>query len=68
MNTIVEDPQSLSDGSSVRSWIPDRSLSAMSTSPIQTGLSSASKDWLSFLFMTLGKAISCNVFFKISTY
>jgi len=55
MNVIVEDPQSLSDGSlSERSWIPDRSLTAMSTSPNETGLSSASKDWLSFLFMTLG--------------
>jgi len=52
MNTIVEDPQSLSDGSSSeRSWFPDRSLS---TTPNQIGLSSTSKDLLSFLFMTLG--------------
>ena len=67
MNTIVEDPQSLSDESlSDRSWILDRSLSSMSASPNQSGLSSASKDWLSFLFMTLGKAISCNVFFFLA--
>jgi len=53
---VVEDPQSLSDGSSSseRSWFPDRSLPEMSTTPIQNGLSSTSRDWLSFLFMTLG--------------
>jgi len=55
MNTgVVEDPQSLSDGSiSERSWI-HRSLTAMSSTPNQNEMSSASKDWLSFLFMTLG--------------
>ena len=56
MNTIVEDPQSLSDGS-----LSDRSITAMSSTPNQSGLSPASKDWLSFLFMTLGKAISCDI-------
>jgi hypothetical protein len=63
----IEDPQSLSDGSlSERSWIPYRSVTAMSTSPNQTGMSTASKDWLSFLFMTLGKSdfLQC----LISTY
>ena len=65
MNTIVKDPQSLSDGSaSERSWIPDRSLSAMSTTPNQNSLSPASKDWLSFLFMTLGNNfLQCLFFF-----
>lgn len=65
MNTIVEDPQPLSDGySSERSWIPNRSLTAMSTTPIQNGMSSASRDWLSFLLMTLGKTFSFKDFFS----
>ena len=68
MNTIVKDPQSLSDGSlGERSRILYRSLSAISTTPNQNGLSPASKDWLSFLFMTLGNAISCNVLFFLYT-
>jgi hypothetical protein len=58
MNTVVEDPQSMSDGSlSERSWISYRSPTAISTTSNQSEMSSASKDWLSFLFMTLGKAI-----------
>ena len=63
MNVIVEDPQSLSNESpSVRpglGWVADRTQ----TTSTQKGMSPTSKDWLSFLFMTLGKAIPHNVFF-----
>ena len=61
MNIIVEDPQS--DGSPAEhsnvGWVPNSSPTApMPTTPNQKAmLSPASKDWLSFLFMTLGKTI-----------
>jgi len=55
MNIIVEDPQS--DGSPTEhsnvGWVPNSSPTA--PTPNQKAmLSPASKDWLSFLFMTLG--------------
>jgi hypothetical protein len=57
----VEDPQSLSDGSSsVPGWASTR---AQIPTPTQSGMSTASKDWLSFLFMTLGKAILYTILF-----
>ena len=69
MNTIVEEPQSLSDGSSnERSWISYRGITAMSTTPIQEGMSSTSKDWLSFLLMTLGKADFLQCLSFLSSY
>ena len=59
-----EDPQPLSNGfSSERGpgWLSGRTQT--STTPVNSGMSSASKDWLSFLFMTLGKAIPLGVHF-----
>jgi len=52
MNVNGEDPQSLSDGSSSESgWVSTR---AQIPTPTHNGMSPSSKDWLSFLFMTLG--------------
>lgn len=53
INAIAEDPQS-NEYSSERSepgWVQD---GTQTTTPTQNGISAASKDWLSFLFMTLG--------------
>ena len=66
MNVGAGEPQSPSDGSSSErsevGWVSNGSPTA--PTPTQNGMmSSASRDWLSFLFMTLGKSIPDNTFF-----
>jgi len=66
MNTVVGDPQSPSNGTSIErsetGWVSNGSPTApMPYTHNQNRISPASRDWLSFLFMTLGKAISRNI-------
>jgi Protein of unknown function (DUF2370) len=64
MSMNEEDPQPLSNRfSSEREPDLVSGRTQTSTTPVNSGMSSASKDWLSFLFMTLGKAIPHGIHF-----